>query len=90
MTETEEKKGQVQLLLRSARVPYSYSLAVFNRRYSFRDRPQPVGHERTGELSRGFLNEAEIENLAGRHFFDSSAKSFLGKLDGAFHPILIN
>jgi hypothetical protein len=35
-------------------------------------------------------DEAEIENLAGTHFFDSAAEGFLGKFDGASHPMIIN
>ena len=41
-------------------------------------------------LPRGFLNEAEIENMAGRNFFGGAAEGFLGKLDGASHPMIIN
>ena len=41
-------------------------------------------------LPCSLLNEAEIENLAGWNFFGCAAESFLGKLDGAFHPIVID
>jgi hypothetical protein len=36
------------------------------------------------------LHESEIENLARWNFFGSAAESFLGELDGAFHPVFIH
>ena len=36
-------------------------------------------------LSRGFLNEAEIKNLAWRDFL-ATTQTLLSKLDRAFHP----
>ena len=44
----------------------------------------------TLSLARGFLGEAEIKHLARWNFFDGGAKSFLGKLDGVFHPRFVN